>query len=127
MDTKIATLGLAGALTALAPVAGADASTTQKVAELMSPTSYSELLAPIPNAVELLKAANAADAARATAEGESFGNFQVAQYYYHDHHHHNNYWRRRHHHHDNYYRRRMRHHHHHHHDSYGAPGYYRPY
>jgi hypothetical protein len=127
MDKKIA--GLVGAISALAPMGATDPAAAKSVAEVLNPTSYTQLLQPIPNAVALLKAADEAQAARARAEAERTSNAQVAQWFYphHHHHHHNNYWRRRyrhhhhHHHHNNYWRR----YHHHHHNYY--PGYYYPY
>jgi len=79
MDKKIA--GLLGAAAALTTVGAAHAATA-RVAELASAISYSDLLQPIPNAVALLKAD---DAAR-TQQGPV--RVQLAQYYHHHHHHH---------------------------------------
>jgi hypothetical protein len=65
------------------------------------PTSYRDLLEPVPDALNALKIDDARIAAAKTEGGE-----QVAQYYYHHHHHH--------HHHHRYYRvvpRRYYHHH----------------
>jgi membrane-bound lytic murein transglycosylase len=121
MDKKIA--GLLGAAAGLATVNAAQAATEPGAnpSETLQASSYAELLAPIPNAVEVLKADNAARAQ----------NIKLAQYYnpyygysyppsgyyaypyYRPHHHH--------HHHNNYY---SRHDHHHHHNSayIGIPG-----
>jgi hypothetical protein len=136
MDKNIA--GLLGAVAGLATIGAAQAATEPGAnpSETLQPSSYADLLAPIPNAVEVLKADNAARAQ----------NIKLAQYYnpysgysyppsgyysypyhygysyppngyysypyYHHHHHH--------HHHNNYYG----HHHHHHHNSafIGIPG-----
>jgi hypothetical protein len=111
MDKKLA--GLIGAVAALASLDGAQAATSSSAADVttaLRAESFAELLTPIPNALALLRAADQAEAKRAS---EAPGEVQVAQYYYrerHHHHHHNSYRRYRHHHH---------HHHHHHH------GYYR--
>jgi hypothetical protein len=92
MDKKIA--GLLGAAAALATVGGANA-TEVPGNPAVAVTSYRELLNPVVNAREALKADDA-QLARESAEG-----VEVAQIGHHHHHHH----RRRHHHH---------HHHHHH-------------
>jgi hypothetical protein len=98
-----------------------DPAAAKSVAEVLSPTSYAELLQPIPNAVALLKTANELEAAARTSKaGESGAQTQLAQYWPH-HHHHNNYWRRRyyhHHHHHHHHHWRYHHHHHHHHNYY---------
>lgn len=105
MDRKVATL--VGAISALAPVGAAQAA-PEAPAPLSRAASYAQLLAPVPNAVETLKADDETRAKAAEA--------QVAQYYDDD-----DGWRRRrwyhhhHHHHDYYWRRRRWHHHHHHH------------
>jgi hypothetical protein len=64
------------------------------VSEFLKPQSFAELLAPVPDALALLKAVDEAQSAKREA------NPQVAQYYYHHHHHH----------------------HHHHHYGYGYEG-----
>ena len=119
MDKKIA--GLAGAITSLASMHAAEASLAQNVAEIVSPRSYAELLQPIPNAAALLKAVDAADAARTEAEAKRNVNVRLAQYwdYYYPHHHH--------HHHHNYYYQRPYYHHHHHHHHHSYYPYYYPY
>ncbi len=115
MDKKIA--GLAGAISALATMTAVEAARAQNVTEVLSARSYAELLQPIPNAVALLMAADAANAARAKGEAGQDPNVKLAQYrsppshptitslvsspsptiagYHHHHHHH-------HHHHDGY-------------------------
>jgi len=92
MDRKI--VGLLGAAAALASLDAAQAATpaAPNPADTMRVASYAELLAPIPNAVALLIAD---DAAQTQSPAERV---QLAQH----HHHHR-------------YRRRHRHHHHHHH------------
>ena len=105
MDKKIA--GLLGAAAALTAVSGAQAAAPQQTAPVAA-SSYRELLEPIPNALEALKAD---DARLATDAAET--PVQLAQY---DHHHH-------HHHHHRFFRvippprpyHRDHHHHHHHH------------
>jgi hypothetical protein len=73
MDKKIA--GLLGAVAGIATMASAEAATEPGSTPSTAPaaSSYADLLAPIPNAVEQLKAA---DAARVQPQNE-----QVAQYY----------------------------------------------
>jgi hypothetical protein len=102
------TAGLLGALAGLTAMGGGTAlaaTDTTLPPEPLQITSYSDLLRPIPNAVELLKAHNAAfqeQARSAPPVAEGAPLTQVHDNYYHHHHHH--YY---HHHH---------HHHHHHHD-----------
>jgi hypothetical protein len=124
MDKKIA--GLLGAAAALGTLNAAQAAPAPTLApsETLRANSFAELLEPIPNAAELLKAVDE------SAPGLSaVANVQVAQYYHHHHHHH---------HHHSFYRRdyddgygprvivvppryryyRHHHHHHHHHHSF---------
>ena len=105
MDKKIA--GLLGAVAALAMMDAAQAASapTQNPTEILKASSYGDLLAPIPNAVALLRAVDMAGAANAgvTEQSELSSGVQVAQY----HHHHHRYRYR--------YRYRRYHHHHHHH------------
>ena len=117
MDKKIA--ALLGAVAGVATMGSAQAATgpADNSSDALQASSYADLLAPVPNAVEALKA----DDARAQ---EAAAEVQLAQYYpypypppyyryrHHHHHHHHAYWRRYHHH----------HHHHHHHNYWG---YYR--
>jgi hypothetical protein len=94
MDTKIA--GLLGAVVAVTSLDGAQAAASNP--EPMRANTYAELLNPIPNAVKLLIAD---DAARAAKPAVKPNELQLA--YHHHHHHH---------------RRYRHHHHHHHHHSY---------
>jgi hypothetical protein len=119
MDKKIASL--LGAVAALTSMDAAQAATTPppNPAETMRAASYADLLTPIPNAVALLDADDAARSQRPAAEDA--GGVQVAQYHHHHHHHHHRRTiiiRRHHHHHHHHYRRH--HHHHHHHSQYMA-------
>ena len=112
MDKKIA--GLLGAVAGLASVSAANA-TTQTPAnptEALQASSYADLLAPIPNAKELLIADD-------TARSDQPARVQLAQITVqvgHHHHHHHRYHRKviikRH--------NRHHHHHHHHHSNYMA-------
>ena len=101
MDKTI--VGLVGVISGVASFDGAQAAALAgpNASELGTARSYAELLDPIPNALALLRAADAAQASAGVAEPGSNGdpNVKVAQYHHHHHHHH------RHHHH---------HHHHHH-------------
>jgi hypothetical protein len=115
MDKK--TAALLGAVTGLATMGAAHAATPPvNAADPAQPSSYAELLAPVDNAVALMRADDAARSRQSTPEGD----VQLADYYdygprrYHHHHHH-------HHHHHAYYRHH--HHHHHHHSTFvGIPG-----
>lgn len=118
MEKKIA--GLMGALAAAGTLSTAGAAPVPTApAEVLQAASYADLLEPIPNAANVL---------RAIDTQPQQPKVQEAQFYYHDHHHH-------HHHHHHMYRRayplvvppwRYRgyyydhhhHHHHHHHHSY---------
>jgi hypothetical protein len=119
MDKKIA--GLLGAVAAFATMDAAQAASapTQNPAEILKASSYGDLLAPIPNAVALLRAVDMAGAANAgvTEQSELSSGVQVAQYYQHHHHHHHRYGGVR-----RYlppvYRPVRRYHHHHHHHRY---------
>jgi hypothetical protein len=116
MDKTI--VGLIGALSGLAaldtaqaaPIAGPNAT------GLGPARSYAELLDPIPNAVAVLRAVEAAEAAR--VEEDADAGVQLVGYHHHHrwwyrhhhhHHHHHRWWYYHHHHH------RYHHHHHHHH------------
>ena len=120
MEKKIA--GLLGAMAALGALNSAQAAPTPAPSDVLKANTFAELLEPIPNAAELLRAV---DESRPTKSAD--GNVQLAQYYHHHHHHH--------HHHSFYprygygpeygygpgvvvvpgYRRYYHHHHHHHH------------
>jgi hypothetical protein len=116
MDKTVA--GLIGAISGLAaldaaqaaPIAGPNAT------GLAPAQSFAELLDPIPNAVAVLRAMEAVDAARVDEESP---NAQLVGYHHHHrwrhhHHHHNRWWY--HHHHHRFFR--YHHHHHHHHRGY---------
>jgi hypothetical protein len=103
MDKKI--LGLVGALTTLGGAGVAAAAPAQAPADVMEVRSYADLLQPIPNALALLQASDAARNIKNEAESETKAGVELAQYHHHHHHH----WRRYHHHHHHW------HHHHHHH------------
>jgi hypothetical protein len=105
MDKKIA--GLVGAVSALATTTAVEAVRAQNVTEVLNPRSYAELLQPIPNAVALLMAGDAMNAARAKAEAERDPNEILAQYGYHHHHHHHRWYYRHHHHHHRHHRHDM--------------------
>lgn len=117
------TAGLLGALAGVAAL-GAGSAQAASHAAVMPPaplavTSYSDLLRPVPNAVEALKAHNAELAEQASKEPvEQVQWYPEGDGYDHHHHHHH------HHHHDYYappppppYWYHHHHHHHHHHHS----------
>jgi hypothetical protein len=95
MDKKV--VGLASVL-AISPLAAAHGAVPAQPTARAN--AYAELLSPIPNAAEALKAANAAAPEKTAAK------IELAQYNGAYHHHHHHHWRRYYHHH---------HHHHHHH------------
>ncbi len=109
MDKNLA--GLIGVVSALVATAPASAATAHPVTieSALLARSYADLLKPIPNALALLKASDAAQAESASEPTvpASQGMIEDVQFIirlpHHHHHHH-------HHHH-----RRWRHHHHHHH------------
>ena len=105
MDKKV--LGLATAVAALTPVGAAQALPASAPSTSQA-RSFDELLAPIPDAVEKLKASDAVLAER----DANAAKVELAQFYHH-HHHHHRFFRPFFRHHHNY--RRFRHHHHHHH------------
>jgi hypothetical protein len=92
---------LIGGIASLAGLGSAQAAVDHgaEMTRTMQVSSYSELLQPIPNAVELLKASDAE-----SRQAQEQMRAQPVQYYYYYHHHH-------HHHHHHHY-----HHHHHHRD-----------
>lgn len=110
MDKKMA--ALLGAVAGLATMGSAQAATgpAGNGSEALQASSYADLLTPIPNAVALMQADDAARAQEAAAE--PLAGVQTAQYYPYY------YYRRYHHHHHRYWRRRYYHHHHHHHHGY---------
>jgi len=116
MDKKMA--GLLGAAASLASLGAAQAATdpASNLDPSFTPSSYRDLLAPIPNAKEALKADNLARAQELA--DKAAGEVQTAQYpYYYPYYPYYRYWPyyRHHHHHHNWYRYRHHHHHHHHH------------
>jgi hypothetical protein len=121
MDQKI--VGIVGAIAGLATLdATQGAATAAPNPEgLTGARSFAELLDPIPNALAMLRAADAAAASRAQDEASQNPDVKLAQYYYHHHHHHHRYYRYYHHHHHHHHLyirplpRYFYHHHHHHH------------
>lgn len=115
MDKTVA--GLIGAISGLAALDGAQAApiAAPNVTGLEPARSYAELLEPIPNAVAVLRAAEAAEAARLDEKAPTA---QLVGYHHHHHHHHR--WYHHHHHHHRVIVIRPRHHHHHHHHHHRA-------
>jgi hypothetical protein len=102
-------ISLLSGASALALLGGAQASAAPSVDEtdvLQPARSFAELLDPIPNAENVLRAENERSIGATAAEEKPV---EMAQYYHHHHHHH--YYH--HHHHHHYY-----HHHYHHHHYY---------
>jgi hypothetical protein len=114
-------VGLVGAISGLATLDGAQAASLESpnTTGLTPARSYAELLEPIPNALAVLRAVDAAEATRSAQEAGADANVTLVQYHHHHHrvrhHHHHNRWWRHHHHHNRWWRR---HHHHHHHRGY---------
>ncbi len=92
MDKRIA--GLLGAAAALTAVSGAQAATSPQATEIAPAANYADLLQPVPNPVQALKAD---DARRSEAPGLEVA--QVSVQIGPHHHHHHRYYRRYHHHH----------------------------
>ena len=91
MDRKTATIvGAAAALTASPALVGS--STVQAAPSPLVAASYSELLEPIPNAVERLRTYDAEAAARPARLIPA----QYNRHHHHHHHHHNRHWYRTH-------------------------------
>lgn len=105
------TAGLLGALAGLATMGSAQAAihSAPNPSEALRASSYAELIAPIPNAVALLKADDAVRAQRPATD--TLNDIQLAQ----DHHHHHQQYRQQsqNHHHHQQYRQQSQHHHHH--------------
>lgn len=109
MDKKIA--GLVGAISALVPLGAVTAPATAAPDGALTANSYADLLKPIPNAVEQLKASDA------VLKQENAAKVEMAQYYYHHHHHHHflrRFFHPYYHHHHHWYHHHHWHHHHHH-------------
>ena len=92
MDKKV--FGLATAVAVLTPVGAAQALPASNPGTLQA-QSFAELLAPIPDAVEKLKASDAV----LTERDADAAKVELAQYYFFRHHHHHFYRRYYHHHH----------------------------
>jgi len=92
-------MGLLGGASALALIGGGQASAAAPVDEangLVPARSFAELLDPIPNAANVLRAEDE----RAPNEASSGEKpLVVAQYHHHHHHHHHHHYRHHHHHH----------------------------
>lgn len=104
--TIIGLLSGASALALLGGVSDAASLPQEGANSVPAARSFSELLDPIPNAVNILKA----ESEQVPDEGTAEAPMVLAQFYHHHHHHHHHYYRRYHHHHH--------HHHHYHHHSY---------
>jgi hypothetical protein len=116
MDKTV--VGVVGAISGFALAGSAQAAPNPDVnantTSIRNPQSFAELLQPIPNAAETLRAIGAANSARTVDEGD----VQLAQYHHHHHHHHHRFYHHHHHHHWRprwWYRHHHHHHHHHHH------------
>jgi hypothetical protein len=100
--TLAALLGAVGTLAAVGPAHAAAQPIDQPVeapanlADILHAASYADLLRPIPNAVEQLRALEQAELARPSDTARML--YEV-QYHHHHHHHHHRYVRRHHHHH----------------------------
>jgi hypothetical protein len=112
-------VGIVGAVSGLAALDSAQAAGLESpnTTGLTAAKSYAELLEPIPNALAVLRAVDAAEAARSAQETATDADVTLVQYHDHHHrwrhhHHHNRWWRRHHHHHHNRWWRRHHHHHH---------------
>lgn len=110
-------VGILGAVSGLAALDSAQAAAleTPNTTGLTQAKSYAELLEPIPNAIAVLRAVEAAEATRPAQVAGTDADVTLVQYHHHHHHrmrhhhHHNRWWRRHHHHHHHRWRR---HHHH---------------
>ncbi len=105
--TMISLLTGASALAIVGGVESSAAASLDQANALQPARSFAELLEPIPNAAELLRAEHERDAAKA-ADAAGQTPVEVAQYYYNHHHYYH------HHHHHHYWPWRRYHHHHHH-------------
>ena len=112
-------VGIVGAVSGLAALDSAQAAGLESpnATGLTPAKSYAELLEPIPNALAVLQAVDAAEAARSAQETAADAGVTLVQYHHHHHHHrvrhhhhHNRWWRRHHHHHHNRWWRRHHHH-----------------
>src|ERR1700741_1383726 len=101
-------VGIVGAVSGLAALDGAQAATLENPnTALPAAKSYAELLEPIPNALAVLQAVDAAEAARGAQVAGTDADVTLVQHHHHHHrrvrhhHHHNRWWRRHPHHHHN--------------------------
>ena len=101
--TIVGMIGAVGALMAATPAMAAPAHPLT-VDTVMQANSYADLLKPIPNALALLKASEAAGADIVQGPAHD-GDALVQEVQFHHHHHHRYYRRRRHHHHHHRYYR----------------------
>jgi len=115
-------VGLVGAISGLATLDAAQAATVESpnTIGLTGAQSFAELLEPIPNALAVLRAMDAAEAARAAEEAAADPTVTLVQYHHHHRYHHHHLVPRilRHHHHHHHHRYRHHHHHHHHRSGY---------
>lgn len=104
MTPRFSTFGLAGAIFGALMTSHAQAAQASPEAlnSVMQAESYADLLAPIDNAVALLRTSDNIQSGEANSSDASI---ELAQYYYYHHHHH---------HHHHYYHHHHHHHHHHH-------------
>ena len=111
--TLIGLFGGASALALLGGVPAPAAASPQESATLQQARSFAELLDPIPNAGNVLRAEDERGAAETSADDQPM---MMAQYYYYPHHrhHHHHHYHHHHHHHRDYYPYHHHHHHHHH-------------
>jgi hypothetical protein len=121
MDKTV--VGLIGAISGLAALDSAQAApmANPNATGLAPAQSFAELLDPIPNALAVLRAVEAADAVAIDEETPSLqlvGYHHHHRWRHHHHHHHHHRWWRHHHHHHHHHMRRHHHHHHHHHRMY---------
>jgi hypothetical protein len=114
MDPKL--VGLLGAVSALVSLDAAQANVTAAAgpAPMAQAQSYAELLEPIPNALNLLKLAEAAGLGGTHEQGATENSTKMAYHHHHHHHHHHHRWYHHHHHHHHHYHHHHHHHHHHH-------------
>jgi hypothetical protein len=98
VDQKI--FGIVGAVAGLASLDATQSAATAapNPQAFSNAKSYAELLDPIPNALALLRAT---DAAAQTQNASEVSGVELAQY--HHHHHHHRYFRHHHHHHHHHY------------------------
>jgi hypothetical protein len=116
MDKTLA--GLIGAAGLLATSAQAATPPPVTISDVMQVQSYADLLKPIPNATELLRASDAAQARIAESDAAGEAKITPVQWWWYDrryryhHHHHHRYWWYHHHHHHHHHHHYYHHHHH---------------